>query len=79
MGVLWSFDGIAMASLWDFHDVFLIFLWVSCGISMKFSRGPYRHEVSMVFYWIFMRFLLDFYATSKGFLCGSCEVSMMFL
>ena len=55
----------------DSHEVSMEPLWHFYGIP--------NSSVFFVFYWIFMRFLLDFYAISRGFLLDSCGVSMICL
>ena len=74
---LWAAFGISIGLsrgsgiLVDSHEVSMEPLWHFYGIP--------NSSVFFVFYWIFMRFLLDFYAISRGFLLDSCGVSMICL
>ena len=88
MGVLWYFDGIAMASLWGFHGVFsLYFSRLLLGIPSISPGVPIRipldfHKVSMEplwhFYGIPMGLFLVFYWIFM-FLLGFYATSKGFL
>ena len=58
MGFPWDYPGVPIGILVDSHEVSMEPLWHFYGIP--------NSSVFFVFYWIFMRFLLDFYAISRG-------------
>ena len=70
--VLWYFDGIPMASLWDFHKFSIVFLLYFLG----FQKVAYG--ISMEFQWGFKGFPLDSYGVSTGILWDFHDMSIKF-